>query len=171
VAEGLDHLQLSHLRRKALIVISDGGDNASHHKRSEILALARQSQVVIYSIVLQDESTKDQNPKALLQLSRDTGGAAFFPETQKSVIDSSAQIARDLREQYVLGFVPERHKSEESFRKVQVQVTAPEKGKLHARTRAGYSLAAERAGLANVEEDAARTADNSGTKGSRATLR
>ena len=162
VAEGLNHLQLSHLQRKALIVISDGGDNASHYKRSEILALARQSQVMIYSIVLEDESTKDQNPKALLQLSKDTGGAAFFPGSQQSVVDSSAQIARDLREQYVLGFVPEKHESGELFRKVQVQVTTPEKGKLHVRTRAGYSLTGERAALTIVEENAAMTAANSG---------
>src|SRR6266853_191701 len=162
VAEGLNHLQLSHLQRKALIVISDGGDNASHYKRSEILALARQSQVMIYSIVLEDESTKDQNPKALLQLSKDTGGAAFFPGSQQSVGDSSAQIARDLREQYMLGFVPERHESGELFRKVQVQVTAPEKGKLHVRTRAGYSLTGERAALTIVEENAAMTAAKSG---------
>jgi Ca-activated chloride channel family protein len=162
VAEGLNHLQLSHLQRKALIVISDGGDNASHYKRSEILALARQSQVMIYSIVLEDESTKDQNPKALLQLSKDTGGAAFFPGSQQSVGDSSAQIARDLREQYVLGFVPEKHESGELFRKVQVQVTTPEKRKLHVRTRAGYSLTGERAALTIVEENAAMTAAKSG---------
>jgi len=170
VAEGLNHLQLSHLQRKALIVISDGGDNASHHKRSEILALARQSQVMIYSIVLEDESVKDQNPKALLQLSKDTGGAAFFPGSQQSVVDSSAQIARDLREQYVLGFVPEKHKSEELFRKVQVQVATPERGKLHVRTRAGYSLAGERAALTSVEENAALTAANSGAIESRKPL-
>ena len=87
VAEGLNHLQLSHLQRKALIVISDGGDNASHSKRSEILALARQSQVTIYSIVLQDEFTKEQDPKVLRQLSEDTGGVAFFPESRQSVVD------------------------------------------------------------------------------------
>lgn len=77
VAEGLNHLQLGHLQRKALIVISDGGDNASHSKRSDILALARQSQVTIYSVVLEDEFTKEQDPKVLRQLSEDTGGVAF----------------------------------------------------------------------------------------------
>jgi len=170
VAEGLNHLQLSHLQRKALIVISDGGDNASHYKRSEILALARQSQVMIYSIVLEDESTKDQNPKALLQLSKDTGGAAFFPGSQQSIVDSSAQIARDLREQYVLGFVPEKHTSGELFRKIQVQVTTPEKGKLHVRTRAGYSLASLRESPIRVAEDAVTAPADSGTKESRKRL-
>lgn len=155
VAEGLNHLQLSHLQRKALIVISDGGDNASHSKRSEILALARQSQVTIYSIVLQDEFTKEQDPKVLRQLSEDTGGVAFFPESRQSVVDFSAQIATDLRDQYVLGFVPEKHSSGGVFHKVQVKVTTPEKGKLHVRTRAGYSVASERAALAGGQEKSA----------------
>lgn len=152
VAEGLNHLQLSHLQRKALIVISDGGDNASHSKRSDILALARQSQVMIYSVVLEDEFTKEQDPKVLRQLSEDTGGVAFFPESQQSVVDSSAQIAMDLRDQYVLGFVPGKHANGSVFHKVQVKVTTPEKGKLHVRTRAGYSVASERAALAEGQE-------------------
>jgi VWFA-related protein len=162
VAEGLNHLQLSQLQRKALIVISDGGDNASHCKRSEILALARQSQVVIYSIVLEDEFTKEQDPKVLRQLSEDTGGVAFFPESQQSVVDSSAQIAMDLRDQYVLGFVPQKHASGKLFRKIQVTVTTPEKGKLHVRTRSGYSVAGERAALAEVEDNTAMTSFSGG---------
>ena len=170
IAEGLNHLQLSHSPRKALIVISDGGDNASHYKRSEILALARQSQVTIYSIVLEDESTQDQNPKALLQLSKDTGGAAFFPGSQQSVVDSSAQIARNLREQYVLGFVPERNKGRDLFRKVQVQVSTPEKGRLHVRTRAGYSLAGLREASPKVAVDAVVAPAGIGMKESRERL-
>jgi Ca-activated chloride channel family protein len=162
IAEGINHLQMSHLQRKALVVISDGGDNASHNKRSEILALARQSQVTIYSIGLEDEITKEQDPKALRQLSEDTGGVAFLPESQQSVIDSSRKIARDLREQYVLGFKPGKHAAGASFRKVQVKVITPEGGKLHVRTRAGYSLATERAALAESEEKTAVTAYKSG---------
>ena len=162
VAEGLNHLQLSHLQRKALIVISDGGDNASHSKRSDILALARQSQVMIYSIVLEDEFTKEQDPSLLRQLSEDTGGVAFFPESQQSVVDSSAQIAADLREQYVLGFVPEKHASGSLFHKVRVKVTTPKNVKLHIRTRAGYSLASERAALAEVKENTAMTSFSRG---------
>jgi VWFA-related protein len=118
---------------------------------------------MIYSIVLQDEFTKEQDPKVLRELSEDTGGVAFFPETQQSVVDSSAQIATDLRDQYVLGFVPEKHASGKLFRKVQVRVTTPEKGKLHVRTRAGYSVASERAALTGVEENIAMTSFSGGT--------
>ena len=171
VAEGLNHLQLSHLQRKALIVISDGGDNASQFKRSEILALARQSQVMIYSIVLEDEFSKEQDPKVLRQLSADTGGVAFFPDSQQSVFESSTQIARDLREQYVLGFVPEKHGNGNMYRKVQVTVTTLGKGKLHVRTRAGYSVASERGALAGLVGNSALSSFTSGTKKSGINLR
>ena len=154
VAEGINHLQLSHLQRKALIVISDGGDNASHSKRSEIVELARQSQIVIYSVVLEDDFAKEQDPKALKQLSEDTGGVAFFPQSQQSVVDSSRKIARDLREQYVLGFVPGKYASGNTFRKVEVKVVTAARGKLHVRTRAGYSVGGDRTALAEIKNNA-----------------
>jgi Ca-activated chloride channel family protein len=171
VGQGLDHLRLSHLQRKALIVISDGGDNASQSKRSEILALARQSQVMIYSIALEDEFSKEQDPKVLRQLSEVTGGVAFFPASEQAVVDSSQQIARDLREQYVLGFVPEKHANGNSFRKVQVTVNAPEKAKLRVRTRPGYSLAPETGAATVVERMEVPTSPNHGPKPSEASLR
>jgi Ca-activated chloride channel family protein len=171
VAEGLNHLQLSHLQRKALIVISDGGDNASQLQRSEILALARQSQVMIYSIALEDEFSREQDPKILRQLSEVTGGVAFFPESQQSVIDSSGHISRDLREQYVLGFVPEKQGSGNVFRKVQVKVTTSEKGKLHVRTRSGYSIAPETAAVAMVGQKVVVTSIHRGSKRSVISLR
>jgi Ca-activated chloride channel family protein len=118
--------------------VSDGGDNASHYKRSEVLALARDSQVAIYSIILVDHASKDQNPKALLQLSKETGGAVFVPQSQQAVIDMSSMIAQDLRKQYVLGFTPDQPGPSDSFRKLQVKVVTQEKGKVQVRTRAGY---------------------------------
>jgi len=137
VAQGLGHLQLAHRQKKALIIISDGGDNGSRYDYAQILAYARESQVVIYSIGLLDESGKEENPKILKQLSKDTGGLSFFPESSESVLKASVRIAKDLREQYVLGFVPEAP-STSSFRKIQVSVIAPQRGALHVRTRPGY---------------------------------
>lgn len=138
VAQGLIHLRLSQRQKKALVIVSDGGDNASHYKRSQVLELARESQVTIYSIILVDQSSNDQNPRALLQLSKETGGAAFFPQSQQAVIDLSLVIAQDLRRQYVLGFTPDKQAASNEFRKVQVKVLAPEIEKVQVRTRAGY---------------------------------
>jgi Ca-activated chloride channel family protein len=138
VAEGLLHLQLGHYERKALIIISDGGDNASVQKLSQVLELARKSQVVIYSIGLIGD-TGEVDPGVLRRFARATGGVAYFPDTKNTVASISTQIARDLREQYTLGFAPEKANNAHAFRKIEVKVAAAGQGKMHARTRSGYS--------------------------------
>lgn len=143
VSEGLNHLQYGRWGKKALIVISDGGDNASHRKYSQVLAQARQSQALIYSIALLGAPGEEENPRVLMRLCRDTGGVAYFPKAGERVADISKEIARDLREQYTLGYVPRKMSAADSFRKIEVKVAAPDHGKLHVRTRPGYSPAAE----------------------------
>jgi Ca-activated chloride channel family protein len=137
VAEGLNHLRFGHCEKKALIIVSDGGDNASHQKFSQILALAQRSQVLIYSIVLQGDG-QEENPGVLRRLSKSTGGISYFPSTADTIAAVSALIARDLRDQYTLGFGPEKHTSEASYRKIEVKVFAPGHSKLHVRYRPGY---------------------------------
>ncbi len=144
VSEGLNHLQYGRWGKKALVVISDGGDNASHLKYAQVLAQARQSQALIYSIALLGEQDEEENPKVLLRLCKDTGGVAFFPGPKERVADISKEIARDLREQYTLGYVPQSINGTASFRKIEVKVTAPDHGKLHVRTRPGYSPKADK---------------------------
>jgi Ca-activated chloride channel family protein len=141
VAAGLNHLRLAHWQKRALIIVSDGGDNASWYKYPQILEWARQSQVVIYSIGLVDERGEEENPRVLDKLCQDTGGIAFFPGSGSAIMDSTARIGRDLREQYILGFVPEARVETDAFHKIQVQVVATQHGKLHVRTRPGYSVA------------------------------
>jgi Ca-activated chloride channel family protein len=140
VAEGLNHLRFGHCEKKALIIVSDGGDNASHQKFSQILALAQHSQVVIYSIVLQGDG-QEENPGVLRRLSKSTGGISYFPGSADTIAGISALIARDLRDQYTLGFAPEKQSSNASFRKIQVKVIAPGRTKLHVRYRPGYFAA------------------------------
>ena len=84
ISEGLRHLQYAHWQKKALIIISDGGDNASHLKYSQVLAQARQSQTLIYSIVLANSDNLEENPELLRRLSKDTGGIAYFPRAGES---------------------------------------------------------------------------------------
>jgi Ca-activated chloride channel homolog len=151
VSEGLHHLQYGHLQKKALIIISDGGDNASHLKYSQVLAQARQSQSLIYSIALVGADLEEENPGLLRRLSKDTGGIAYFPREGESVANVSAEIARDLREQYTLGYAPQNMKSADAFRKIEVKVIAPGHGRLRVRTRQGYSLAAEKQPTAQLE--------------------
>jgi Ca-activated chloride channel homolog len=151
VSEGLRHLQYSHLEKKALIIISDGGDNASHLKYSQVLEQARQSQAVIYSIALLGSDNEEENPNLLKRLCKDTGGVAYFPAKDESVATVSAAIARDLREQYMLGYPLQNVNRADTFRKVEVKVTAPGQGRLHVRTRPGYSPAPEKQPIAKLE--------------------
>lgn len=138
VYEGLNHLQLALKDKKALIIVSDGADNASQHKYADVLALARRSQTVIYSIGLVGAPNQEADRKVLQRLCNDTGGIAFFPEARQSVVSVSARIAHALREQYTLGFAPDKSGNDHSFRKIAVRVTAPGRGKIRVQTRPGY---------------------------------
>jgi Ca-activated chloride channel family protein len=144
VAEGLRHLELGKLEKKALIIVSDGGDTASRHKFRDVLNLARQAHAVIYSIGLVG-SSEEENPRALERLCKDTGGIAFFPHAGQDISNIAKEIARDLREQYTLGYVPEKKAGGNSFRKIAVRVDAPGRGKVRVRTRAGYLAPSGRA--------------------------
>ena len=154
VAEGLLHLQLGHSDRRALIIVSDGGDTASQQKFSQVLALAQQSQVLIYSIGLIADAGIGQSgevdPGVLRHFSKATGGIAYFPDTTNTVTNISKQIARDLREQYTLGFAPEKANNPHAFRKIEVKVAAPGYGKIRVRTRSGYFATEEKSSLAQA---------------------
>ncbi|MFZ0635198.1 MAG: VWA domain-containing protein [Candidatus Acidiferrales bacterium] len=153
VAEGVLHLQLGHSDRKALIIVSDGGDNASQQKFSQVLALAQRSHVLIYCIGLIGE-TGETDPGVLRRFSKATGGIAYFPDKTNTVTKISTQIARDLREQYTLGFTPEKSNAGTGFRKIEVKVTASGHGKIHVRTRSGYFAGEEKPSSAQLAKGA-----------------
>ncbi|HXX19943.1 MAG TPA: VWA domain-containing protein [Candidatus Acidoferrum sp.] len=139
VAEGFLHIQLGHWNKRALIIVSDGGDNVSQHTFAQVLGMARSSHAVIYAIGLLSESGQEENPGVLRRLCHDTGGVAFFPPKGASIEAVMAQIARDLRGQYMLGYVPPAKAEARAFHRLEVKVSAPGRGTLHVRSRAGYS--------------------------------
>jgi Ca-activated chloride channel family protein len=146
VSAGLQQLRAGHGERRALIVISDGGDNASKRRYADVLALARQSDGVIYAIgLLAASEQEDQDAESLKRLCRDTGGVAYFPRTADEIAEVSAQVAAELRDQYTLGFLPGAPTDARAFRKIHVTVTAEGRGRLHVRTRSGYVIVPERA--------------------------
>ena len=140
VAQGLQHLQLGHTEKRALIVVSDGGDNASRRTYAEVLALARRSDVVIYGIgFLGTPPAEEEEDAGLIKrLCKDTGGAAYFPRSAEEIVAVSTHIARDFRERSTLGFAPGAHTDGRAFRRIEVRVSATGQGRLHVRTRSGY---------------------------------
>ena len=139
VAAGLQHLDKGNRDKKVLIVISDGADNASQHKLPEIMAMAGQSDAIIYTLGLLDPDDPDQNPHVLRQLAKATGGEAFLPETLKEVTPICERIARDIRNQYTIAYVPTNRLQDGTRRAIHVKGQAPGIGRLVVRTRTGYT--------------------------------
>jgi Ca-activated chloride channel homolog len=131
--------------KKALILISDGGDDASTHTLDDVLKLAARSTAVIYSIGIYDLDDPDRNPDVLRRLARATGGEAFFPKAADGIVATCESIARDLRSQYLIGYVPTPAARHAGYRAIRVTAHAAGKEKLSVRTRAGYFAAGDSA--------------------------
>ena len=144
VEAGLAHARYANRGKKVLIVISDGGDNASHCRLPQVLADAERSDVLIYTIGLFDENDGDQNPGVLRKLARATGGEAFFPAETADVVSICGRIAEDIRQQYTIGYAPTNPKLDNTYRTIKVKASAPHRGRLIVRARAGYIASPER---------------------------
>lgn len=138
---GLEHLKKGDRDKKVLVVVSDGGDNASIHSQAQVMTLAKQSDAIIYTIGIFDQNDMDRNPRALRQLAKATGGEAFLPQSVKEVIPICERIARDIRSQYTLTYVPTKIKYDGKYRVIEVKASAPGHGRLTVRTRTGYFAA------------------------------
>lgn len=138
VAAALEHLKKGTRDKKVLIVISDGGDNASKHNLAQITAMIGHPDVIIYTIGIFDEEDPDRNPRVLKELAKDTGGEAFFPESSKDVVPICERIAHDIRTQYTIAYVPTNRKLDGSYRVIEVKASVPGHGRLFVRTRTGY---------------------------------
>jgi len=124
--------------KKVLIVISDGGDNASAHTLAQVLKTAEQSSALVYTIGIFDEDDADKNPDVLSRLARATGGDAFFPGKNSEVVSICESIARDIRNQYTIGYVSSNAAKPGAYRSIRITAAAPGHGKLLVRTRSGY---------------------------------
>ena len=138
IALAIDHLKQGKCDKKVLIVISDGGDNASKHSLAQVMEMAKKSDAIMYAIGIFDEQDGDQNPGVLKRFARETGGEAFFPESSKEIASICEGIARDIRNLYTLAYVPTISKLDGGYRSVEVRVSSHGRGRLSARTRAGY---------------------------------
>jgi len=138
IAKALERIEEHSMDKKVLVVISDGADNASAHSLEQVLQMAERSSAIIYTVGVFAPDDQDANPKVLARLAQATGGEAFFPEQPSAVTEICERIARDIRNQYTIGYVPTMAKRDGVYRAVRVTVHAPDHGKLSVRTRAGY---------------------------------
>lgn len=131
----LRHLQNGQRQKKVLILVSDGGDNASAATFDDVLREAQQADTVIYAISLSDQYDVDAKPDVLRKLTRATGGKAYFPDNPNDSTAVLEGIARDIRSGYTLGYVPP---AGDGYRTIRVEVRGPDGRKLSARARPGY---------------------------------
>jgi Ca-activated chloride channel family protein len=140
ILSSLDHLTQGKCEKKALVLISDGGDNSSVHKSEEVMRMVRESHATIYTVGIFDEGDRDQNPGLLRRLSQVSGGQAFFPDKLSELSGICRQIASDIRTRYTIGYVPLRSGELGSLRKINVIALGPGGHKLVVRTRKSYLL-------------------------------
>jgi len=137
IVDGLQQLEKGKRDKKTLIVISDGGDNASHHTRAEMLDLVERSLATIYTIGLFDPGDPDRDPGILKKLARLTGGVAYFPVGLEDLTGACQKIAKDIRTRYTVGYIPPALNGG-LIRRIRVHVSARGRVGLIARTRVSY---------------------------------
>src|SRR5687768_3611509 len=127
------------LRRRAIILLTDGLDTASRWMQKEAIARTLAAEAVIYSIGI--GSKRDGVDKGVLrELSQRTGGRAFFPDKKVDLNEVFAEIERELRTQYLLAYSSTNKKRDGAYRKITVEIANPElkKQKIEIRHRPGY---------------------------------
>ncbi|HVN07001.1 MAG TPA: VWA domain-containing protein [Bryobacteraceae bacterium] len=137
VVDGLEQLEKGRRDKKTLVLISDGGDNASRNTRRRMLTDVERSIATIYTVGLFDTEDPDRDPGILKKLARISGGEAFFPVDAAGLIEVCRGIAQDIRTRYTVGYVPEANNGG-PVRHIHVRVSAPGRPALVARTRRSY---------------------------------
>jgi VWFA-related protein len=122
--------------RRALVLLSDGDDNASRYTRDQALEMAQKADVVLYTISTNITRIPSDGDKVLKYLSEETGGTTFFPFRATDLTQSFENIANELRSQYAILYRPEPLKLDGLYHPVEIKI----KGRkdLMVRTRKGY---------------------------------
>jgi VWFA-related protein len=131
---GVHKMKAAKNARKALLILSDGGDNNSRYSAPEIRELVREADVRVYAISLLTGS------RFLERISEESGGRMIKVHKLTELPEAIEKLSRDLRSQYVLGYCPSNPQNDGRYRKVRVQVNQPT---VHASWRRGYYAPAE----------------------------
>jgi VWFA-related protein len=141
ISNGLSYIAKGHHPRRVLVVVGDGGDNASTKTFDHVLREAQASNAAIYTVGIIDPLEREANPGLLKRLAQATGGEAFFPRHVDDVDDVLRTIADDIRHSYTLGYVSSNSTRDGQFRRLRVVVDDPARRSLRVRTRDGYRAA------------------------------
>jgi VWFA-related protein len=140
VIASLDYLKDAPLQKRVLIVLSDGGDNASTHTKQEMLDAAAASEALIYTVAKRGSGGPDDegDPGVMRRLAEVSGGLAYFPATEQQVVDSFREIAGNIRRGYSIGYQP-KSPADGRYHRIKVMVRVPGRTNLSAHARHGYT--------------------------------
>jgi VWFA-related protein len=125
--------------KKALLVVTDGNDNASIVTLENLVKSAQQSEVIVYAIgILSEEDKREAKraKRALDALAEATGGLAYYPKDMNDVEKIAQQVAHDIRNQYTIAYTPLKQELDGTYRQIKVVVNGPNRPQV--RTRSGY---------------------------------
>ena len=126
---GVNKLRQARYQRKALIVISDGGDNRSRYTEGELERVVRETEVQIYSIGIFDAYAPTEEevngPTLLNEISESTGGRMFRVMDMQDLTDIAQRISEELRNEYVIGYTPTDTRRDGQWRKLRVKLMEP----------------------------------------------
>jgi len=137
IIEGLRQLEMGRRDKKTLIVISDGGDNASQATRRAMLDRVERSLATIYTIGLFSPGDPDSNPGLLKALANTSGGEAYFPNDLSNLATVCTGIAKEIRSRYTIGYSPPAGPFG-ALRRIRVYASGADHSRLIAHTRASY---------------------------------
>ena len=138
IVAGLDYLSRGRHERRVLVIVSDGGDNASHSTFDEVIVKTQASNAVIYTVALVDPVGGDANPGLLRRIAQANGGEAFAPRRPDDITKVFQRIAQDIRHTYTLGYLSTNSARDGAFRQIRLVVQPPDRRRLVVRTRSGY---------------------------------
>lgn len=126
---GLAKMRKARYEKKALLIISDGGDNHSRYTENEIKSLVREADVQIYGIgifsSMPTTPEEQMGPTTLSEITDVTGGRTFTVNNPNQLADVATKIGIELRNQYVLGYRPSKPSRDGKWRKIKVKLAAP----------------------------------------------
>lgn len=135
--------KVGELRRRAIVLLSDGEDTASLVSDDQVIELARKTEIAIYAVCLRSNRATDRSRLAFSQaehlltvLSRETGGQVFFPNSLSELDAVYDRIAEEMRTQYILGYVSSNKRRDGKWRRIVVRV--PVREDLQIRHKLGY---------------------------------
>jgi Ca-activated chloride channel homolog len=124
--------------RKALLIVTDGNDNASEKRMKEIQDATDRGDIVVYAVGLfaDEGASSKQGRRELDELTAPTGGASYYPAGGDEIETVVLELARQIRQQYTIGYTPTNQALDGSYRAIRVETRGAER--LVVRTRAGY---------------------------------